>query len=86
MVQDVVTRLIVEVAKEIGADPDTVVVREATSCGATKAGMSRMVRHLAGQTVFVYCLSKDADLVTWLTEQQWGHRAFEGGDLFWKGC
>lgn len=54
MVQDVVTRLIVEVAKEIGVAPATVAVREATSCGTTKAGMSRLLRHAAGKTAFLY--------------------------------
>ena len=86
MVQEDIARLIVEVAKEIGADPDTVVVREATSCGATKAGMPRLLRHAAGKTAFLYCLSRDTDLITWLTEHGWSHRPFDNGDIFWKGC
>ena len=86
MIKAEITDLIVDIAAEQGIAPGSIEVREATSCGATKAGMSRMLKHLAGQTAFLYCLSQDADLVTWLIEQGWSHRAFEGGDLFWKGC
>ena len=86
MVEQELTKAIVEIAKSEGVDPGNFTVREATSCGATKAGMPRMMKHLAGQTAFLYSLSRDAELITWLIEQGWSRRPFDNGDLFWKGC
>lgn len=84
MLESAITKLIVSVAHEQGIAPDAIDVREATSCGATKAGMARMVRNLAGKTVFLYSLSQDADLREWLTGSGWQHRNIDCADLFWR--
>jgi len=84
MIEQEITKAIIEIAKSEGVDPAGFAIREVTSVGSTKAGMPKLLKHLAGQHVFLYSLSRDADLREWLSESGWQHRNIDCADLFWR--
>lgn len=75
---------IVDIAVENGYAAESVVIKELTGGKPTKRSSRASVKGRKGEVVFCYDVTSDDDVKAWLIGENWCHRGYVEGDLYWK--